>query len=495
MISSSNGTVSDATARRALASPPSRPPLGAALDRAVARGEDRQTYAKRMGNVPGTVFRSVWNVQRSITMLSSRVLADSDVAIRQDRRYQMMMRHDPDVMSPLQQRQKAVALLPWSIVPEDQTDSEQVARAEQTERIIRRHMRKQTEFLDKAGDALWYGPSAQNVVYRRVLDDGAEMFAPTDWYPLHSDSLVFQDDGTLGMMVNARWPGETVQARRGRAVIFSSSQRKAVVLHTYNRTAPDYEGDAEEARYLYSGRGLRDTCYYPWVQKMTALELWMRFIERYSLGTRVGYFPSGNPQAQAVIEEIVDNVIGDAGVSIPWEQGLSKDEQPWQIDVLDRAGSANDARVFLDLIEGYLAGQMKELIIGQTATTEATATGLGSDVGTRHAETFQRLIQHDALSLGDSLTHELVGPLVELNYGILPYGLRWQFAVEDVDSEKWMQGAKMAHEMGVPISHQQIYDHIGSDVPSSDEATTTPPGAGGVFGEFDAAFDRFRRAL
>ena len=433
----------------------------------------RQTYP----SAPPRLIRSVWDVQRSIIQYVAGILINSDLAYRRDPVLQRQMRNDPDVMSPLLQRQMAVSLLEWDIVPEDADDERQVEQAGEIRKRIEHNFRRWHAFIRQLQEAVWYGPAAVEVIYARQR----EGFDAIGWIPVHSDSIAFTHEGKVGLRVGYNYharEGETVVvAAEGRVKLLSDRERGALVLHTHDPQGPEYNVP-EEARYMFAGRGIRDIVWFQWFMKQTALQLWMAYCERYGMGIRVGTYPAGNPEAKAAMETALQNLVGDVSITMPRDP---QNPDLYSISILEP--NTGTEQVFVGIIDGYLAGRMKEMIVGQTATTEATATGLGSDVGTRHAQTFQRLIKADAMALGDSLTYDLIRPLHAMNYGPTEYQPRIEFAVEDVDSHEFLEGAQKAYEMGVAISERQLRQRLGLDEPTEDEAVIQKPmGMDGLFG-------------
>ena len=445
-------------------------------------------------NPPPRLYDSIAEVQRGYIQLIAGVLLNSDVAFRKNRSLQRMMRHDPDIMGPLLQREMAVALLEWNIVAEDEDDETQVEQAQQLQDLIRHHMPRMTDMLLRLADAAWYGPAAVNVIYKPIADG---KIAPIGWLPFHSDSLVFTETNQLGMKVGVRFKGTKFPAWHGLVHLFDDQERRAVVLHTFQQQGPDYE-KFTEARYAFAGRGLRDVVWFQWMMKQKALQLWMKFIERYGMGIRVGRFPSGNKKAHNDMEKVLKNLLGDVSVLIP-------DNSPpeggghsqYGIDIIDPGKGGGGTKIFADMIEGYLAGQIKELIIGQSATTEATTEGLGTGVSTQHAETFRRIIKFDALALADSLSDEFILQLHRMNFGETNYRPRWRFALEDVDSEKFMAGVEAFIRVGGVVSQQQIRGQLGFKKPDDDEDKLGGQDDmfGGMGGSFGGNIDQVRGSI
>lgn len=420
-----------------------------------------------MTDNPPRLYDSIAEVMRGYIRLISGVLLNSDAAYRKDRSLQKMMRHDPDVMGPLLQREMAIALLEWNIVAQDEDDESQVKQAEQVQDLIRRNLPRPTDFLLRLADAAWYGPAAVNVIYESTPMG----VAPVNWLPFHSDTLIFTETNQLGMKVGARYKGTKFPSWDGLAHLFDAQERRAVVLHTFQQQGPDYD-EFVEGRYAFAGRGLRDTVWFQWMMKQKALQLWMKFVERYGMGIRVGRYPSGNAKAKANMETVLQNLLQDVSVTLPDNSPPdSGGNSQYGIEILDPGKGGQGAKIFADLIDGYLAGQIKELIVGQTATTEATNEGLGVGVSTRHAETFNRIIRYDALSLADSLSQEFVWEVHRMNFGETPYKPTWRFALEDVDSEKFMAGVEAFVRVGGVVSQRQVREQLGLEEPSDDEDT------------------------
>lgn len=446
---------------------------------------EKSRYA-RGDEINTPVFGSVREVMQGAAMSFQNILVESDIAIRENPILQRMMRRDPDVMSPLLQRQFAVALLEWNIVPEDEDDEVQVEQAATLTTLIEHNMENIVDMWRHLGDAVWFGPSAVNVIYE-VTDNGV---APVTWRPFHADALEFDDFGKLGMRVGMAYKGTSSPGPRGRVHLFTSIERAAIILHTYQKQGPEWD-EPREGRYMYAGRGIRDIVYFYWLMKHKGLKLWMQWIERYAMGNRIGRYPKGNNAAKTEMEKILRNLAGDVSVLIPSDPDATNDA--YGIDILEP--DAGRAKVFMDLLKGYLAGEIKELILGQTATSEATPTGLGSDVGKRHAETKNDIIKYDARTLAGSATREFIRPLSVMNFGETKWRPRLEFAVEDVDPDVWMGGVEKAINLGLEVPQRQVRGRLGIDEPTEGEPVMSPAGGGNLddFGEFSSGAFDFRR--
>ena len=406
-------------------------------------------------------FASVVELQRSYISHFTRVLQRSDMALRHDRVLQREMRRDPDVMGPLFQRQSAVALLDWEIIPHDKDDEEQVEQAAQLDEIFRGYIQSPFEFVRSLLDAVWFGPAAVQI----TPEQDGDLVVPGEWMPIHSDTLAFNEVGDLGLYVSSRYEGEKIIGPQGMIHMLDDDEREQIILHTHGRQGPDYEISVEAA-YQYAGRGLRDVVFWQWLLKQTCLQHWATYLERYSLGIRIGTYPDGNDAAKNVMEEVMTNLVGDVSVLIPRQPGEAKDA--YSIEVQEP--NASQAKIFADLIEGYLSGQIKELIIGQQATTEAVSTGLGSSVADQHAETFRRITQSDAMNLANTLTRELVDKYHVWNFGDTEHRPRWSFSLEKNDPKDFMEGVRSFVELGGAVSQQQAREILGLTEPEEGES-------------------------
>jgi phage gp29-like protein len=101
--------------------------------------------------------------------------------------------------------------------------------------------------------------------------------------------------------------------------------------------------------------------------------------------------------------------------------------------------------MLLQIQDKYFGHRIKRYILGQTLTTEADATGLGSGVADAHKDTLAQIVRYDALNLEESLTHELVRIIQILNF---PETEGWQmelkFELESEDAKAKMDSYQTA---------------------------------------------------
>jgi phage gp29-like protein len=118
----------------------------------------------------------------------------------------------------------------------------------------------------------------------------------------------------------------------------------------------------------------------------------------------------------------------------------------------------------------WLSGKLKEAILGQSLTSEAGSTGLGSGVANLHADTLSRVIRYHADALGESITTDLVRVLA----GMLgatdeeARSLRFVFAPERPDKKERLEAIERFVTMGGRVAEREVRDLLGES--ETDEA-------------------------
>lgn len=430
------------------------------------------------------------------------MLRQSSAAYRVDRELQRRMRQDPDIMAPLSELQLAVAGMPWSIKCDEPLDAGQLAAAKEMTKWVRR-IPNLAMLQRSLLEAVWYGPAAVNIVYARP--EGDEYPRVAQWIPIHGDTLVFREDGWLGMRVGPRYYANSQGADEGqrttgfestdigydsRIHYFDTLERGAIVLHRHYIEAPDFD-EPWDAGVQYAGRGLRDVCWYFWRVKQTILQNWATFCERYAMGVRKGWFRSGNPNAEAAMVSVLQNLVGDVNVTLPMDQDGNPEQD---IEILEP--NAGQAQIYLSFVE-WLSGKCKELIIGQSATSEAVSTGLGSSVGDKHAETKSDRVRYAADALGETLTKELIHRAWAMRHGNQPCPLRFEYQQRTADPEAYLKAVEKATDIGIKVPQADVREQLGIREPMEGEAVIERAyDPSGMFGGAPGAdTPDYRRAL
>jgi len=425
-------------------------------------------------------------MQRSFYTSVNKVLRQGSLAFRKDRTLQRQMRFDPDIMGPLLSLQLGVACSDWTITPQadKMKDPEAIQKAAIIEKLVR-GIPRITDFIRHLLDALWYGRSAVNIVYGRSED----MIYIRDWLPIHGDSVVSTELNQIGLKVGPRYYTQfsggvdpdtdkingTIIGWDSRVLPLDERQRATIVLHTYQAQGVDFD-DPYEAENAYLGRGMRDLCWYYWSMKQAALQNWATYIERYSMGIRIGTYPIGNDQAKTEMETVMQNMLGDVSALMPRDPNATGD-QPFDIKILEP--NAGNAETFARMVE-YLVGNIKEVILGQTGTSEAISTGMGSSVADEHAKTLNRQMQYVANGLAETMNREVIQPLYLHNFGHEGTIPQFTFSISKPNPEEYMKAVESFTKLGGRISEREARKVFGLAEPEDDEPVLQAPAEGGM---------------
>jgi len=402
-------------------------------------------------------------VQRSFFTTADKLLRNSSLAYRLNPQYSMMMRADADIEGVLRSLQVTLASLEWAIVPDDEENSRLVALAERIGKIFS-SMPRRSDFIRAMHEAVWYGNSAANLVYARHPEYGV---CVKEWMSFHPDTLAYDQRGNLAMKVGAAYSADGPSSQNigfdSRVHLFNEQERRAIVLHRVFVNAPDFN-DPNATESIYRGVGARDICWFMWLAKQEILQDAITYAERYAMGIRVGYYPLGQDAGRAMMENVLANLTNDNSVLLP----QSGTEKVYDIDI--KEPNAGRAQVFMELVN-WFSSKIKEAILGQSLSSEAGSTGLGSGVANLHADTLSRIIRYHADALADSLTTDFVRVCAkmlgatdtELN------GLRFTFAPERPNQKDRLEAVQAFVQMGGRVSEREVRDLLGLSEPKEDE--------------------------
>lgn len=408
-------------------------------------------------------------MQRSLYSSPSKMLRPSSLAYRIDRQIQRKMRLDPDIMGPLYELQMCVVQAPWSIKRDDPMDESQKVAAKEMTRALRA-VPSLPAMIRQLADCAWFGCSAVNLIYRVGGPWGMEV---ADWLPMHPDSLAFKETGELCIKVGPRYyQGAGTLSDKGKRATevgwesrvheLEAREREAVVFTRFFAEAPDFD-DANESAIPYMGLGLRDVCWHSWLVKQTILQNWAAYCERYGMGIRKGFYQEGNPTQKAEMNRILQNLVGDVAAVMPMR---ADGQAVMDIEVMDPSGT--NAEAFARLVE-WFASNLKELIIGQSATSESVSTGLGSNVADKHDQTKGDRVGFLASTVAEALTRELVHVLWRSRHGDTPCPLRLEFQTGSVDPKSFMEACGIAVELGLDVPQRDVLEKLGIREPEDGE--------------------------
>ncbi len=317
--------------------------------------------------------------------------------------------------------------------------------------------------------------------YRWKYLRGQRRLTIDNWLPIHADKVVFRyDDGgpaahradqigirvggsyTEGQSIRGRWQVERVGKIQptdyGLAYFLENWERPLVAIHKH--LIEDGEFEVPERAGRIHGVGIRDRIYWTWYQKQEALAWLVEYLERSAFGIELWSYPAGNPEAYEKTRKAAQERIGNGRNTVlvpvwPDMEGLRQTVQRIEpgmagVEALDR------------LLREYFGHAIKRDILGQTLTSEAAGTGLGSNLASIHLDTYLQIVRFDACNLEESLTTELVQPLLTFNFpqhADIP--LRFKIETESPDVEGRLSSMLKAFEMGLKIPAKDVAAMLG----------------------------------
>lgn len=435
-----------------------------------------------------------------LTGAVAKVYRNADEAVSHSLDNARFMRNDIGIMESLEQRMRLSSLLDWHLEPDDPKNADQKDLCEKLTKLIQR-TRRFEEMRRCLLEAIWYGRYAVQFRWRRVRIEGRDYVIPSPavgdetpgWKPINGDKLVFRYSqeplkgstgellGSVGLQVNiAHLPPSMKpyvhQSEHHMAYFFPNWQRSSLAIHKHMIEDAAYESPFDAGSI--HGVGIRSRIYWEWFQKQEILAFLMEFLERSAMGIEIWEYPSGNPEAKAAVEDAAANRSGSNKNVILFP----KPQDPEAASLFDvrhvEPGMAG-AQALQQLLETYYGHRIKRYIIGQTLSSEADATGMGSGVADLQVDTLMSIIKYDACNLDETLTHEFVEPLKRFNF---PHAadvhVRFVSETESSETDKKMQAFRDAWDMGTRIKESDVLDLIGASVPQGNDVVLQNQSAG-----------------
>lgn len=435
-------------------------------------------------NAGRAVLPHVFTFSGRISSLA-KVYQYSDEALRHSIENAHMMLNDPVISGPLFARQQMVALLNWHVEPEDEKDEQQKEIAAKLTDILKQIPRF-TEYRRVLTEAVWYGRQGlQNRYGFWHTSKGERYRAITGWEPVSGDKLVFRfDDGTgqfdpnqIGVKVTPALGGHDAIAGdrtyeptpQGMAYFLEQWERALFVVHKHFIRDGEYEDPLSSGSI--HGVGLRSFLYWVWYQKQETLAQLVELVERTGNGIIVLYYPSGNDEARKETEQIGKTMEHSNVLVMPYDHG---DPDSNRIDNIAPNTAGLDA--LHSLIDDYYGDMITRFILGQTLSTKATATGLGSGVADLHKDSLMDIVRYDAVNLEETITKEVLHPLRNFNFPKFRQ-VNFRFVINteaNVPAEK-LQAILQAWQMGAKLKASDLFEIIGLSMPIADDETLFNP--------------------
>lgn len=415
----------------------------------------------------------------------ARVYRPSDEALKYSRENARYMLNDPIIRECLDQRMRSTALLNWHIEPDDAKDARQVELCDHIKAIIE-HIPRFMQYRENLLRAVWFGRYAVSQWWQNKYIRGKMRMCVGGWRPVHGDKLVFRyDDGDgqydpdqIGIRVGPHYLagqriGENIIEQIeptdwGLGYFLRPWQRDLLAVHRH--MIEDGEFDEPQNAGRIHGVGIRSVIYWAWVMKQEALAWMMEFLEKSAFGIELWYYPMGNVEAREKMRAAATERIGDGRnvVLVPVPPG--EGNEPYGVNRVDPGMAGVES--LKEVITNYFGHQIKRYILGQTLTSEAENTGLGSNLAAIHLDTYMSIVQYDATNLEETLTTDLVEPIKRLNKEFAwaaDIPIRFRIDTQAADVGEKLDAMEKAWNMGMDIPAKDLGDMLGIRQPDKDE--------------------------
>lgn len=212
--------------------------------------------------------------------------------------------------------------------------------------------------------------------------------------------------------------------------------------------------------------GLARAAAWGYLFKNYTIKDWVGFAEIYGIPFRLGrYDPGASADDRKALLRALAQMGSDAAGIIP---------KTTDIEFVDGKGSTADGAVFRELAE-YIDKQMSKAVLGQTATTDAVATGLGGGLGNVHNDVRSDIERSDAKLLAATLNCQVAQPLVMLNHGPRTKYPHLRIGREEsIDLKAMTDAIGFFVDRGLPVGVSHARKLTQTPEPKAGEALLTP---------------------
>jgi len=214
--------------------------------------------------------------------------------------------------------------------------------------------------------------------------------------------------------------------------------------------------------------GLARAAGWSYLFKNYILKDWVTFAEVYGQPLRLGKYGAGATEndKQALLSAVA-NIGTDAAAIVP-------DSMLIEFVEARQTGTAELYERFCE----YLDRQVSKAVLGQTLTTDVPRN-TGSRAAAQVHEAVRRdILAADARRLGETLTRDLVKPIVDLNCGPQTHYPRLDLLLlNDQDDRAFADIIAEMTDRGLRISQKTVLDRLNLPAPGIDDEVLAPASA------------------
>lgn len=358
------------------------------------------------------------------------------------------LKKDAHAGAVLAKRKLAVTSRPWTVdaasdSADDKKAAELVKSALETLRFnhVRKRLLEATLKGFAVGEVMWWLDDQRRVMPRNVIARDQRRF-------------LFDLDNQLHLRTPANMlEGELMPARK-------------FIVHR--------RGADDDSPY---GTGVGGMLFWPVFFKRNTITFWLTFADKFGSPTALGKYPTGSAEPeQNKLLAALQSISQDAGVIVP--EGMT-------VDLLE-ASRSGTVDTYEKLVR-YMDEQMSKAVLGETMSTTAASTGLGSNQAGVQNDVRLEVAQDDAVELDETLNDTLVRWIVEYNMpGAGLPKLRTDFS-EPEDLVQRATRDKTLWDMGWEPSEDYILQTYGEGW--TKKAAPPPPDPMAMFGMGNRARD------
>lgn len=376
--------------------------------------------------------------------------ADTGEILQQAELYEEILEKDAHIQSQFQTRRLAVAGRTWEIVAVNENDPQSVDVAEFVRNAISR-IRNWQGALEDLLDAVPKGFSALQIHWMRGS------------LPKHNDSLLVE---------SLEWWHQK-NFRFGRPTDITSNLSEIrrlddadllngvdiqpyefVIMHSQSRSGLPFR------------TALMRNVALLWMFKSFDVKSWIQFAEVYGLPLRVGRYPEGaSDEAKKSLYDGLASLASDAAAII---------SEDTKIEFVEAAQKAASTAVFSDFVN-WCNAEISKAVLGQTLSTEIGKTGGAFAAAQAHVGVSRDLFEADARKLDETITDQIVIPLVDLNFGPQDSYPYYKTSIEE--AADLIQRAEIDTKLvtaGLPIGRRYFYETYDIPEPGPDDEIVIP---------------------
>jgi hypothetical protein len=397
-----------------------------------------------------------------------------DEALRHMPSNALGMRRDAYIEALLQERFLPTSQRNWSIWVPDLADPKQAEVSKCITSAIRAIPRFDSMrlYLMYAG---WYGRyGAQIGLHQRRLD-GHVRWTVNTHRPVNGDKIFYDWDGTPEIAINTRltasYPNELVR-RSDRGVTLLKlkrpEHRRQFIIHRHVVDDADYF-EAEMGGAIH-GVGIRSKIYWAWWMRSEMLSWAADFMQKVgTLGLLVFMYEEGNAAAKTAATDAAAKASTEVALTMGMPAGQNTKPTNAVMHVPPSPAGIDALR---GMIEEYWERHIERLIVGQPSSGDTKGNGFGGSAGAAlHADTKFQILKWDAGNLDETLTTDLVGLLVDLNYGEVDFPVKFKSAVPSPEDAARLQAVQVAAELGVTFKSDEVRELTGMAKPEDGDET------------------------